>query len=679
MDAHKGVLGLDIETSSALDITNGAWAYSLHETTRVYCAVLIYAETIDGPRTRFDWLPGVELPSTIVEFIRAGGSVVAHNVGFEFSICRNILTPVYGWPEIADDQWRDTQVHGLAVNLPAKLEGLAQALGCPVQKNTEGAKLMRNMATPKKDKEGNWIYDEDPEHLLELLDYCGDDVEATLDSWFRLPALSVAEQLVHRADHAINARGVYLDQAFAAKCLDVSQTRSKELAGDAFVGSKFGILDPKATPELKRWLTDLGVEMPMVKKKSKKTGKYEKVPTCDRNAVLKMLDKPDLPVEARIVLTHRLEANKATSLSKLNRVPTMVGPDGRLRFALQYCGAHTGRWTSSGLQIHNLPKDKMEGGESILVRRALEDQDVDMLKLVSPRPLEAISQSLRSVISAPPGYDLIAADYSAIEAVVLAWLAEQEDILQLFRRREDVYVYTAKSIGSTNRALGKVAQLALGYGMGPLKFSTTAAQWGVPLELKEAKRVHTAWRAKNAKIRQYWLDVERAARKSVEQPGRTFEAGAIRARTSNGCLSLVLPSGRPIRYWHPRIKLVMKKFEVVDDEGNVSVNEREMEELQFFTQSPAKDGMVIESTYGGKLVENITQGTARDLLGSALDRIERVDPYRIVMHVHDSIASEVPEGTGSVNEFSELMRATPTWGAGMPVNADGYRDKHFRG
>lgn len=680
MDPFKGVLCVDIETSSLCDIKQGSWAYSLHRTTIVYCVSFGYAE---GPERFYvhTWEPGDELEQVeeLVGFIRAGGRLLAHNAGFEKSIWTNILAPAYGFPMFEPGQWADTQTLGLAINMPFALEGLCKALGTPIKKDEEGNKLMKAMAKPKVDKKTGAIeYDQDPLHVARLIEYCELDVRATLSAYFRLPPLSVDEKLVAAVDERINERGVYLDQVFAGQCLDVVDRRAHELANETFEATGAWLANATSTPALKKWLKDRGVKLPMVARKTKKG--MTKSETADRNTVLKLLEDRELPADVRAVLDNRVEANKATSLAKLKRVKTMVGGDGRLRYALQYCGAHTGRWTSSGLQVHNLPKNRMEPGESALVHEVLTQGSLEGLKMAVDRPLDAVSQSLRSVIAAPPGRELIAADYSAIEARVIAWLAGQGDVLALFEEGRDVYVDAAHKAGSTNRQLGKVCVLALGYGMGALKFVGTAAGWGIVLSLKEGRAIQKAWREGNPYIVQFWRELEDAARDAIENPGRQFRVGSfLTALVHKNVLLLRLPSGRCIRYMRPKIVPTIKKIKTVDDDGNVVEREMHTNEIRFWTMGKDKKRMERESTYGGKLAENVTQAVSRDLLAAALVRIDPVEPYDLVMHVHDSIAAEVPAGGGNVQEFCYLMEERPKWARGLPIAVEGYRDLRFRG
>ena len=684
MNTETGILAVDIETKSAADLRKvGQWAYAADESTDVYCVVFGYAER-GGPYTFTTWEPGDELDEEIIDFICDYGKVVAHNASFEFAIWRNILETRYGFPAISLNQLDDTQIRGLAVNLPMTLDGLAKSLGCPIQKDTEGKALMLKMCKLIKD-DGQWSNPNDtPKNRERLIVYCRDDVGATLDCFYRLSPLDASEELAYRVDKRINARGVYLDRAFAEDCTAMVLARKEELDTEIIEGltdwRALYVKDSRNPSSLKTFLKEHGVAIPTRTRKKKVDGKnvFKKTESTDQAAVVEILDRGGLHPDVRIVLENRQESTKATSLSKLARVDDMVGHDGRLRFALQLYGAGTGRWTSSGLQVHNLPKNKI----GILLKSVIacvRNRDLEGLKFLADRPLEAISSCLRSVLCAAPGKELIAADWNAIEARVIAWLAGQADKLALFESGADVYVDTARKLGSDSRPLGKVCDLSLGYGMGVPLLDAKAAEWGVFLGLKESKRIQKAWRGANPAIVGFWKAIEEAAKLAIEEPGTVFHAGRIKAVASKECLGLVLPSGRTLRYWKPSLVMSESTIKIVDDEGVIFEKVIVREEIRFFTMGKDKSSMVEESTYGGKLAENVTQAVARDLLAAATVRIDPLDPYDLVVHVHDSLAAEVPKGEGDVEEFENLLTELPPWAEGLPLAAEGYRSVRFAG
>jgi len=678
---NEFILGVDIETSSAHDIRNGAWAYSQHESTIVYCVAFSLAWNSFPKRANIEWEPGDDWPQPILEHIRGGGKVLAHNVGFEKSIFTNILTPHHDFPVIKSEQWIDTQAMGNAINMPASLGGLALALGCSVQKDTEGAALMRKMAKAISRDDG-YIYPYDtPKNRRRLVEYCSVDVGTMMDAYYKMKPLSEMEQKIWEVDQVINERGVFLDQEFAQKCASITDERSAELATEAFEISEGELPNSTGSPALKTWLESREISLPLANRK-RKDGTFVKTPTANRQALEELLEG-ELPDDVRSIFNNRMEANKVASLSKLKRVPLMVGFDGRLRFSLSYSGTSTGRWIAYGLQVQNMPKTKLSREGFELVRELLQRGSLEGLKMVTDRPLEAISQCLRSVVASPPGHDLISGDFSSIEARGVAWLAEQNDVIDRFHEGADIYIYTAKSIGSDNRQLGKVCTLALGFGMGPLKFHVEAAKYGITLELKEAKRIQKLWRSNNHKIVEFWDDLENACRGAILDMGvgshTTRRVGRLAMWCKKECLFIRLPSGRTLRYWRPSVKFTTRDIKTVDDEGNIVETKMTSHEIQYYSVGKDKSTMQLDFLYGGKIADHVTQALARDLLACAVLRIESTDPYDVVIHIHDSVCAEVPTGAGDVNEFCTLMEQLPTWADGMPVAVEGYRDQCFRG
>lgn len=671
------ILGIDFETCSAVDIKRvGAWQYSCHPSTRVHCGVFIFAPNIGAKdleeRIAHRWRPdsGEPIPFSVRRHIEQGFPVLAHNASFEKSIISNTLRD---FPQPPMRAWHDTAALAAAANLPWSLEGLANTFRGATKKDTDGGDLMKSKSKVEIADDGSFIYPTfTPDEWERLLSYCHDDVLAMLDCWFRVPQLTAAERLVWLADQKINLRGVRLDQERASIMARMAAARSKTLNADIF--AETGSMVPKTSSvnDLRDWLTDAGVTLPKLPRKQK-DGSFKATPTANAET-LKRLVNGDANAEIKRVLALRLEAGKLTSLAKLKRIPELVSNDGRLRYALRYCEAHTGRWASHGLQLHNLPRDRL-GGIRDVVESLVADDDLEVLEMLVDEPLAVLSQLLRSVIVAAPGYELLAGDFSAIEARVLAWLAGQQDVLDIFASGQDVYVADAKSIGSDDRQLGKVARLGLGYGMGAKKFAVTALSYGVALSLKEARRVQLAWRANNPMIVGFWHALEQAFRDAIVTEGQVFTAGRVEVVRYGACLHAKLPSGRSVRYWRPRTRHVLKRIETVNEEGEIVISEFETEEVQFFV--PDARTMLVESTYGGKLCENLTQAVSRDLLGEALLRLED-NGYPAVMHVHDAIASEVLAGTRDVAEFCQLMATAPAWAHGLPIAVDGYRDTRFR-
>ena len=673
------ILCVDIETCSAASIRNGAYAYAEHESTRVWCVSFGTQDSATDEPHLYTWVPGNDLPESLCEWVVNGGLLLAHNATFEMAIWEHILTPEFGWPKPRLSQWRDTQAVAALANLPLSLEGLAGIYKNSAQKDMDGSALMKSVAVAEYDPEfDGYLYPAlHDDQLTALIDYCEADVEATLNVWFRLPKMPDHELSAWHVDQKINHRGVCIDTEFVEQMALMAERRKRQLGNDVFRITGSLLANSTSTPALKAWLKEEGVELPVTERKT--AGETREVETLNKVAVNDMLARDDIEGAVRAVLTNRVEANKSASLAKLKRVPNMVGADGRLRGALRYSVAHTGRWASSGIQVHNLPKDKREPEHRDRVLGYIREGSLDKVVATEDRPLEAMSESLRAMIVAGPGKDLIGADYSAIEARVLAWLAGDNSLISLFQSGADIYVKAAEDVGSDSRQLGKVCTLALGYGMGPIKFASTATSWGVPLDLREARRVQRAWREANNSIVNFWFELETAVRNAIENRGERYEVGKLSVAADSRCLVIRLPSGRSIRYWRPRLRRVTRLIPCVTPEGLIEERELDVSEIQFYTVGQGKNRMVLETTYGGKLVENVTQAVARDLLANALVNLE-AKGFPVVLHVHDSVVAEVPHSDErTVDEFCYHMTELPEWAVGCPIAAEGYRSLMFQG
>jgi DNA polymerase len=353
------LLGIDFETASKVDIKVGSWRYSLDPSTKPYCAVLGGVKA-DGSIHREWWDPdgskaGNQLAMEVLqEAIRRGWAMLAHNCAFEQAIWKNVLTPRYGWPA-CPEKWEDTQAHAAAANLPITLEGLGAALGAPVQKDTVGHDLMMKMC--RLDHLGRNRHDT-PENRKRLLAYCETDVVSMLAVWQRLPKMIPAEHRLWLLDQKINARGVFIDRDFVKRMVTMAEERRHQLQDEAWVQSNGELVSALQTAAMRGWLTDQGVDLPLVKR-VRVNGEVHSSTSIGRSVAAELVLDEKLSDEVRLVLENRLEASKLTSLAKLKKVEQLVDPrDGRLRNALQFCAAHTGRWSSRGLQLHNLARPR---------------------------------------------------------------------------------------------------------------------------------------------------------------------------------------------------------------------------------------------------------------------------------------------------------------------------------
>lgn len=674
----RPVLGLDIETVSAADLPAvGADAYAAHESTRVYCAALVLLDDY-APARQTVWRPGADLPPWAVDHIAAGGIVCAHNAAFERSICSRILHRAHDWPAIRVDQWLDTASIARLFSLPGSLGQLGLALGCGTLKDDAGKALMLSMCRASLSAcRTRYDYPRMTADQREQLEqYCLRDVLAMLEILQRLPLPTLAELETMRVDARINARGFAVDLEWIAAIRRACESEKERLAGEMLrvTGDLYSTTN---VPALAAWVESRGVAIPTARRKNA-DGALVMRETMDRGALTGLL-AGELPDDVRAALATRLEAGRATSLAKVNTAARMA-VDGVVRDVLQYCGSHTGRWSSSGVQAHNMPRVP-EGRDFAAFRRHIEAGDYDAARRIMPG-LEGLSLSLRSIIVPRAGSVFYGADYSAIEARVLAWLAGEPAVLDAFRAGRDIYTEDAKAVGSADRQFGKVQRLALGYGMGDYLFWETAQAppYNIKgLTLKEARRIRRAWHANNPAIVAFWWNLENAFIDAIKEHGRLVQVGQVGVIGTPHAVRLLLPSGRALHYWRPGTRWETRRFNVVDEEGTVTIKQKDTLSATYYRSR--RGVMAEETTYGGELAENVTQAVSRDVLAHALCRLER-DPaavYSPVLHVHDSIVAECAEGNGSVAEFVQLVTELPAWAHGLPIAAKGYRAGHFCG
>lgn len=670
---NSQAIHLDFETRSACDIREaGAEVYARHPSTDVWCLAWAFedAECISLVR-REDIISGY-IPPLLRAHIESGGIVYAHNAPFELAIWNNVTAPRYGWPPLSPLQTRCTAAMAYAMALPGSLDNASRALGLEQEKDQAGYRLMLQLARPRRvEPNGDIVWWEDADKLERLYDYCRQDVVVERELHRRMMELSDAEQEVWQLDYAINQRGVPIDRPAVVAAIAVVEHERKRM--DAIMRGLTGGAVEACTEvgKLTTWVKAHGVD----------TDGLAKADIAD------LLEDENLPAHVRAALLLRREAGKS-STAKLQKMLACVCDDGRVRGALQYHGASTGRWAGRLIQPQNVSKPREWSKDparqkaiighmfEILLSGLSVQEMAATLDCYYGPTMDAVVDCMRGFIAAPPGFDLIAVDFSAIEARVLAWLAGEEEPLSIFRAGGDIYLHAASGIyrrpiskaDKQERQIGKVAVLALGYQGGVGAFQTMARTYGVKVSDEEAEAIKTAWRTANPAIVQFWYDCEDAARTALLSAGRTTTAGSqgreIRFKLNGSFLWCKLPSGRVICYPFPRVE------EVPTPWGSTR------EAVTHMTVNSVTKKWERTSTYGGKLVENIVQAVSRDLLASAMLRLE-AHGYPLVMTVHDELVMEVPEDEGSLEEVEELAAVTPEWAAGLPMKAEGWRNKRY--
>ena len=702
------VLHADFETRSVIDLKKrGLDVYAHHGSTDLLSlAVAFNDEPAELVVARSSASDGRAVPKSptfyrTMEHVRDGGLVYAHNAAFEFTIWNTICVPRYGWPALRLEQMRCTMAMALAMGLPGKLEELVEALRLDVKKDMTGHRVMQQISRPRKKPaddcpychgDGAFMGDacscvvwwEDAAKYQTVFDYNVQDVEAERAAAGWLRELSDFEQRVWIVDQTINARGVHFDEAAARAALDVvadERQRLNERMFDLTGGAVTTCTNAKA---LTAWISAQGVPTDSVAKAE----------------VLALLEDDDLPENVRAALLLRQEAGKS-SLAKLDKALEVLGPGGRLRNTKQYHSATTGRWGGRGVQLDNLvrppPWMKKPELQDEVLRNLVRHRSAHYIDFMYGAPMDVLTYCVRAFFGAAPGKTLIAPDYSNVEGRKIAWLAGEEWKLQAFRDADagtgpGIYELTyarsfdvpVETVTSDQRQIGKVCELALGFGGGVGAFQAMARVYNVQIADEQADVVKNLWREQHRNIVNYWYALERAAINAV-MTGNVFTAGApgreVKFRCVDGHLWCRLPSGRPLCYPYPEVRVMAAPWG------------QEKETLTFMTvpgDDPKFKARVVPDrhnfrrwvrikTYGGSLAENVTQASARDLLAGALVALDDAR-YETVMHVHDEAVCEVDEDApdATQREIEALMCRLPPWAAGLPLVSEAWRGARYR-
>jgi DNA polymerase bacteriophage-type len=648
----KDCVSIDFETRSTIDLRRtGVYPYAKHETTDIWC--MAYAFPGEDPQL---WKPGESNDDRLIQWITEGKALRAWNANFERVIWNEIMVGRYGWPKTTIEQWFCTAAEARAMSLPGTLGDAASVLRVDQQKDTEGQNLMLRMARPRAYTEnGKPIWWDVPDRVHRLSQYCLQDVRTESAILARVRALDESERAVFTLDQKINDRGVRFDRELAsaardiaAKALDRANERLREITNNQ-------VQAVTAVGDFTRWLQSRGVDTTSITK-----------------AVVRELQKQDLPEDVLEALRIREEAGKS-SVAKIESMFEAACPDDRIRGLLLYHGASTGRWAGRLVQPQNFPRGNVHNPEDYIPM--VLTRDIHSIDLHHP-PLEVVSSMLRSMLTAAPGHKLVAADFSAIEARVLAWLAGERDLLNTFASDGDVYKVMAskiyrkpvESIEKPERQMGKMAILGLGYGMGAVKFVDACKTMAdITITREDSKKVVDLYRGSNVAIVELWRELEAAALKACMEPGTRQVAarGLIRFMKKEGYLWMRLPSGRLLCYSDPAVVERETPWGTLQNAVRV-----------YGTNSVTRKWQPYD-LYSGLITENAVQAIARDVLVEAMLRAESRG-YPVVLSVHDEVVCELPESEGSAHELEEIMREIPEWAEGLPLNAEGWEGFRFR-
>lgn len=648
-------LNIDIETYSPNDISFGVYKYSESEEFEI----LLFSYAYDFGKVHVvDLAAGEKIPDDVVLDLRSD-EVIKHAYNAQFEItCLNRA----GYQTFID-QWRCTMIHGAYLGYPMGLAKLGKALGLPQDKlkDKAGAALIRYFSVPCKPTKKNGgrtrnLPKHDSDKWAAYITYNKQDVVTEMECYRRLSAFPVPEEVERQwqIDIRMNATGVGIDRQLVEGALTIDEENKKSLLEEAY--ELTGLSNPNSRNQLLDWLN------------SNTNLELEKL---TKDSVAAAMDSAD--DLAKKVLTIRKKLAKS-SVSKYEMMASATGNDGRLRGTLQFYGANrTGRWAGRLLQVQNLPRNYITNLD--IARDLVKDSNRVGLGLLFGDVSDTLSQLIRTAIIAKEGYTLCVADFSAIEARVIAWLSGETWRQKVFAEGGDIYCASASSmfgvpvakhgVNGHLRQKGKVAELALGYqgGVNALK-AMGALDMGLTEE--ELPNIVELWRQASPKIKELWYTVEKAAVYTVTtgnpmtlEHGITFRL-EVDPFYGYRYMTVELPSGRKLFYPDPHIKL----------------NNFDKEAVHFKTQ--LNNAWVTESTYGGKLVENITQAVARDCLALTLMRLSE-NGLPAIMHIHDEAVIEVPKD--EADEYLDIVEKTFAlpipWAEGLVLTAAGFTNDYY--
>lgn len=653
------ILHLDDETYSESDLKKcGLYNYARSPMTGVYCV----AHAFNDEPIQI-WLPGLPVPPRIIQHVQDGLPIWGHNVGFEFEINNQILVENHGWPLMDIEQMFCTMACCFAMGLPGTLEKAAAALGIKKGKDMKGHRIMLQLCKPKSyDHRGKPVYVDLPSKLEALRAYCTQDVEVEREIHRRVLPLSSEERKVWLMDWEINQRGIGIDIKSVRTAAMVAEAQSAELNKEIQKISGNFIPTTNSVANIKQFLAFENWPMESLAKQD----------------IIDTLCRSDVPFKVRKVLELRQEAAKS-SVAKLIMMDVGMGKNHRIRNLFQYHAAATGRFGGRRIQPHNLPRPDLKQAQIDGVFKLLRleaDEAREAIEMIYGPPLKVISDCLRGFLVAGKNQTLVALDFAQIEARIVAWLAWEQKVLDEYAGRGKVYEMAASNIyhipmdqiSKKQRQIGKVSELALGFGGGKGAFISMAQNYGLVVGEEEAENIKVNWRKSRPKTVEYWKELERAAINAVFSPGTVFRAGkgnrAVYFKTAGSFLFCKLPSGRKFCYPYPQVKTKMMKW------GKLR------EQLTYMGEGD-NHRWERQTTYGGSLCENITQAAARDILVFAMARLKEAN-YPIVLHVHDEVVFEIHESFSNLEMMEDFIAQIPTWAAGLPLKAEGWIGKRYR-
>lgn len=678
------VVHIDIESYSACDLKEtGVFRYAEDSSTDL--TAVTYAS---GTGPVHFWAPWDSVPQNVIDTIRQRGlepgsrfdvgrappallaglladksvKIAAHNNQFERTMLGwpgSAIAQRYGLPDFDASRAVCTMARAAVYGLPHALEGAAKAMGTSPKREV-GVAEMRYFSKPRKNGT-RATPTEEPDRYIQLALYCLDDTRAERDLDRVIPQITAEEQKVYELDQRINRRGVLVDLESVNNMRFLIDTYKLQLA--EFCRKATG-LNPTQTGKLAEWVRANG---------------YPQLTDLQAPTVVECIEDAVCPDNVKKVLrAYSTYAGKA--VSKYESMPLAACSDGRLRGLFRHYGAGPGRWSSSIVQLHNLMRSIISDADVAIELARLRSLEALIMMYDPLDPMRVIASCTRGMLVSPPGRDFLSFDFSQIEARIRCWLAGQEDMLQMFRdadaRGKKAPIYErqgAKMFGLPEsqivdqgvmqyRTAAKIGDLACGFQGWEAAVRKMARQQGIKLSMDPAE-IAGRWRDANPLVTRLWKNLNDAAAQAIEKPGTVWAIPnkRIMFKVEGRWLYMRLPSGRRIAYLDPQVEGIPEHGYSVNYMGVDTDTRRWMR----------------SDTYGGKILQNATEGTGRDFLTGALLRMEDAG-YDTVAHVHDQGLFEIDEGKGSLKEAEAIAAVRETWADGLPVKADGWRKKRFR-
>lgn len=672
--------------------TIGLRNYVDHPSFEVLC---FWYDLKDGRGRRF-WRPGMPPPLDLFEHVQAGKFLEAWNVSFERTVWNRHLRPKFGWPEIKDTQWRCAMAKARQQAYPGSLEESAPAIGSPELKDPAGKKLIDKLTVPRKPTKKNparrWTPESAPDDFAKLYAYGEQDIVTEFAASIRVPDLSPRELEIWQVDQRINDRGMYIDRPGVDNCIAIVEQCTERYNCELQGITHRNVMASSKVADTLRWFKTQGVY----------------IEELDEETVEDELLKPHSDAVKRVLQIRQLLS--FGSVKKLYGMKHQTAADGRLRDQYAYHAAHTSLWNGQSVQVANLYKGKLDKPEKVeAALAAIASRSLDYVEALYGDGMETIADCLRSMIIAAPGCDLIGADYSAIQAVVLACLAGEQWRIKVFQTHGKIYEASIAEMTGTPldvilghkklhgahhplRALGKLAELSAGFAswIGGWKKFGAGDYYENDAEIKQAI---LSWRRASPAIVEFWggqtrnkfgrdlngnrapeypeyYGLEGAAIMAVLNPGQCYGYRGVRYMMHGDALYCQPPTnGDPLIYHEPRLEPSKREY--------ASPWELKLSYMGWNSnQTKGRGGWVRMELYGGVLTQNVVAKVSREVQADALVKLDKTGLYLPVMHTHDEQITEVPEGQGSTDAYLTIVNDLPDWarfenGIYWPIKAPG--------